>query len=113
MAANTTSSGSRFLALVLMVGGVLGIGVACVFALRFLRVHWIYGLLVAAFLWLFVWSALTGYRLWRNEARGWKWALILFAMQIPVLTVPGLSYEYYTGIALRLLGGHADKAVTL
>lgn len=68
---------------------------------------------LALLLWLFVWSAIVGVRFWRAESRGWKWATILFAMQIPVLTVPGLSYTYYTGIAMHLMGGHVAKPFSL
>jgi len=109
----TVSWGLRVLACLLMLGGVLGIGLAFLMAYQFLQVHWIYLVFVAAFLALFAWSALTGLRLWRGERRGWKWATILFAMQIPVLTVPGLAYEYYTGLAIKLIGGRADTSFSL
>jgi hypothetical protein len=111
---NQTSpnAGERTLALLLMVGGVLGVGISIFTAPQFLRMHWIYGVLIAGALFVFVWSALTGYRLWRGEVRGWKWAAILFALQIPILTVPGFSYEYYTGVALQIMGGHVDKTFT-
>jgi len=104
-----TDRGARALAVVMIIGGVLGIGVSFYMAYRFVPVHWVYSLLVAVFFLLFAWSTLTGLRLWRGDARGWKWAVILFAMQVPVLTVPGLSYEYYTGIALKVMGGNATN----
>lgn len=108
----------RFLAAVLMAGGLLG-AVIFLYVLGNVIVHldlhthpleWI-SLTIVAFLFaLFVWSAIVGVRLWRRESRGWKWATILFAMQIPVLTVSGLHYEYHTGIALDVIGGHvADR----
>ena len=104
----------RALALLLMIGGLLGVGLSAVMSARFLRMHWaVYGVLFAALLLLFAWTALAGFRLWRGEPRGWKSATILFAMQVPILTVPVLSYEYYAGLALRLVGGHVDKALTL
>jgi hypothetical protein len=98
---------ARLLAALLVVGGVLGVGLAFWMGYRFVQVHWVYILLVAAFLALFVWCVMAGVRLWRGEAKGWKWATILFALQIPVLTVPGLTYEFYTGLALTLAGGDA------
>lgn len=103
----------RVLALLLMVGGLLGVGLSVVTLARFLRMHWVYGVVFGAILVLFAWTALAGFRLWRGEPRGWKSATVLFAMQVPILTVPGLSYEYYTGLALRLVGGHVDKGLTL
>src|SRR5262245_38644726 len=71
--------------------------------------HWIFVLLAVLFLGVFAWSALTGFRLWRGDARGKKWAKILYAAQIPILTVPGFNYEYYTGLSLAILGGQAEK----
>jgi hypothetical protein len=109
----TVSWGLRILACLLMLGGVLGIGLAFILAYQFLQVHWIYLFLVAGFMALFGWSALTGFRLWRGERRGWKWATILFALQVPVLTVPGLAYEYYTGLAIKLMGGKVGASFSL
>jgi len=61
---------------------------------------------------LFVWSMFTGFHLWRGHNSGRKWATILFAMQIPILTVPGFSYEYYTGLSVKVIGGHVDNPVS-
>jgi len=112
MSRDSVNVGDRFLATLLLLGGILGMGLSVYLGIRMLRIHWVYGVLVAAFLLVFVWSALTGLRLWRGERRGWKWATILFALQIPILTVPGLSYEYYTGISIQVMGGHVDKWLT-
>jgi hypothetical protein len=43
--------------------------------------------------------------LWRGEPKGWKASTILFALQVPILTIPGLGYEFYTGIALKIVAG--------
>lgn len=99
------TNGARFLAIMLIGGGVAGIAVAFWMGYNFIQVHWVYIVLVAAFLALFVWSTIAGVRLWRGEPKGWKWATILFALQVPVLTVPGISYEFYTGLALKIVGG--------
>jgi len=112
MSRDSVNVWDRFLAVLLMLGGILGIGLSVYMGMRMLRIHWVYGVLVAAFLLVFVWSGLSGLRLWRGERRGWKWATILFALQIPILTLPGLSYEYYTGIAIPVMGGHVDKWLT-
>jgi hypothetical protein len=80
-------------------------GIALWVGYQWLRIHWIYIVLVAGFLALFAWSTIAGVRLWRGEPKGWKWATILFVLQIPVLTVPGVSYEFYTGLALKIFGG--------
>ena len=100
----------RFLAALLVAGGVLGIGIAFWLGYRFVQVHWVYILLAGAFFALFLWACVTGVRLWRGNARGWKWAAILYASQIPVLTVPGLRYAWYTGLSLKLAGGNVVRA---
>lgn len=114
----------RFLAAVLMVGGVLGAGIFLFVSARVVSrlaragaalqpAQWASLLIVAALLALFVWSVIVGVRFWRRQGRAWKWAAILFAMQVPILTIPGVHYEYYTGIAVQLLGGHAAKLFNL
>lgn len=113
LAKNEVSIGLRILALLLIVGGIVGVLIAGLMVYQFLQAHWIYLLLIAAFIALFLWSALTGLRLWRGEQRGLKWATTLFAMQIPVLTVPGLEYEFYTGLAVKLMGGNVESGFLL
>jgi len=102
---------ARLLAIMLVVGGVLGVGIAFWMGYQFVRVHWVYLVLVVAFLLLFIWCVSAGIRLWRGDPKGWKWATILFAMQVPVVTVPGLSYEFYTGLALKIVGGDVDSNI--
>ena len=105
--------GVKVVATMLVVGGLAGIGIVIYMAYTFLQQHWIYIVLVAGFGWLFVWSAITGVRLWRNDPRGWKWAMILFAAQIPVLKVPGFSYEFYTAASISLMGGHVEQTLPI
>ncbi len=105
--------GARILAVFLVLGGIIGVGLALLMAYPFVQAHWVYLLLIAAFAAVFVWSALTGVRLWQGQARGWKWATILFAAQVPVFSVPGLSYEYYTGFAIKLMGGAVESSFSL
>lgn len=95
----------KALAVVLVVGGVVGVGLAIWMGVQFIPAHWVYSLFVAAFLVLFVGSGIAGVLLWRGKANGRKWSTILFAMQIPVLTVPGMSYEIYTGLSIKAFGG--------
>lgn len=105
--------GVRFLSLLLIVGGVLGIGIVLWMAYQFLQQHWVYIFLVAAFMAVFVWTTITGVRLWHGDPRGWKWALILFIAQIPVLTVPGFSYEFYVGLAIKVVAENAGLSFPL
>ena len=105
--------GVRFLALLLVVGGLVGIGTSVFMGYGFLPQHWVYGVIVAAFLVLFVWSLIVGVRLWRGDPRGIKWSKILFSCQVPILTVPGFSYEYFTGVSIKIVGGEVDSNVAL
>jgi hypothetical protein len=100
---------AKLLAALLVVGGVTGIGLALWMGYQFIQIQIGFIVLAAAFMALFVWSGIAGIRLWRGEAKGWKWAAISFALQIPVLTVPGLRYEFYTGLSLKLVGGNVKS----
>ena len=97
---STSSAGEKFFALFLVIGGLLGIGIALYFAPQFLSQHWIYGSVVFVMLAAFGWATYVGILLLRGRRRGWKWATILFASQIPIVSVPGLAYEWYTGFGL-------------
>jgi len=112
MGEERSSKSAKALAVLLVLGGVVGIGVALLAGYQLAQAHWAYGLLMALLVALFAWSAVTGVRLWRGDPRGWKWAVILFAAQIPVLTIPGFTYEYFTGLAVKVLGGDVDGALT-
>lgn len=111
----------RFLAIVLMAGGVLGAGSSVYGQGRILyqssptllRTHWMALVPMELFLGLFLWSAIVGVRYWRQEARAWKWAAILFAVQIPITIVPGLRYEYFTGIAVPLTIVHFRNSLSI
>lgn len=106
------SKSARALAVLLVVGGAVGIGIALFVGYQLAQANWAYAGFMVLLLALFAWSALTGLRLWRGDPRGHKWAVILFAAQIPVLTVPGFSYEYYTGLAIKLVGGDVEGALS-
>ncbi|MDF2434935.1 MAG: hypothetical protein JWP44_4566, partial [Mucilaginibacter sp.] len=103
----------RVLAVLLMLGGIFGIGVSLYMAALLFRRQWVYSLIAGPLVLLFAWSMLTGFRLWRGRISGRTWATILFAMQIPILTFPGFSYEYYTGFSVKIIGGHVDKPVSI
>lgn len=106
------SKSVKALAALLIVGGVVGIGIALLVGFQLAQANIAYAGLMLLLLALFAWSALTGIRLWRGDPRGFKWAVILFAAQIPVLTLPGFTYEYYTGIAIKLIGGDVENALS-
>lgn len=108
----SVSKSAKALAVLLTLGGVAGIGVALLVGYQLAQTHWAYAGLMLLLVALFAWSALTGIRLWRGDPRGWRWAAILFAAQIPVLTMPGFAYEYFTGLAVKLIGGDVESSLS-
>jgi hypothetical protein len=61
---------------------------------------------------LFGWAVFVGIRLWQGTPYGRKWAPILFAFQIPMLKLPGLTCNWFTGTnfgpVLQFASGDAD-----
>jgi hypothetical protein len=106
-------TGTRLLAMLLLVGGLVGVAVILYMGYGMLQQHWIYGLVFALFALLFAYSTFVGFRLWRGHPLGRKRAMILFATQVPVFTVPGATYEWYTGLAFKIMGGHVEKNTVL
>jgi hypothetical protein len=63
------------------------------------------GLLIAVvilifllFLYLFILSIFAGIKLWKGEAKGYKWSKILQALQIPMLQTKAISYSFTLGL---------------
>lgn len=102
------SMGMKLVALLLMVGGVVGIGVGV-----WLDIRWLTNsqaslfsastAIVGVFILLYGWAVWTGLDLWKGRRRALKFAQILFVMQIPVFTIPGISYEFHTGFTLLIM----------
>jgi hypothetical protein len=104
--------GARIIAFFLLAGGLLGILNSVLMGFHFahrqesLRV--ISAILSAA---LFAWGILTGVALWRGTLRGFKWAKILFALQVPVFSVARLSYEFSTFFSFRVMAGATNHYI--
>jgi hypothetical protein len=94
---------NRILAALLVLGGLIGAGTSASNGYAVARMHLgaSAGLIAIALLFLF--TALTGIRLWRGDPRGSKWASILFALQIPVITLRHFDYEFFTGLTLKFV----------
>ena len=105
--------GVRSLAFILEVGGLLGIFIAIYLGYTLAQQQWVLVVIAVVFLGVFAWTLLTGTRLWRGDPRGKKWAKILYAAQIPILTVPGFTYEYYTGLLIGVVGGRVQSNLKL
>lgn len=101
------STSMRLVALLLIVGGVVGIGVGVWLDIRLLtnsRISLFSGTtaIIGVFILLYGWAVWTGLDLWKGRRRALKFAQILFAMQIPLLTVPGFSYEFHIGLTVLI-----------
>ena len=108
---NVVGKDIRFIAFLLIAGGIVGVGIAVWLGLQTSSqqpAFAFYALVSAA---IFVWSSWKGISLWKGKPDGYKWAKILFAAQIPALTLPNFSYEFYTGLSFRLMFGQVDSNV--
>jgi len=102
--------GSRFVSILLIAGGILGIMLAFSLIKNFSHQHQPYRLIVpVASIAVFGWGAFKGISLWRGKPSGYKWAKILFALQIPVLTLGRWSYEFSTAMSARIMFGHTNR----
>ena len=105
--------GFRSLAALLISGGAFGAGLVVYTEYQLIATSSQAVLLDPGFLGLFVWSVVTGVRMWRGDSRAMTWAKILFAIQIPMFTVHGFNFEYFTGASAPLLFGPGGTNLTL
>jgi hypothetical protein len=100
---------ARFFAVMLIAGGIIGVATVAVLGLQPAAHSLLRAVPLLALTAVFGWAAYTGVGLWQGAAYGVKWAPIIFASQIPILTVPGVTYQWFTGAnfgpLLRLAGG--------
>jgi len=89
---------TRFFAAALMIGGIAGFVIVALLAMKVPFMH--FWLILFLFFAAFMWAIYTGFRLWQGTPYGRKWAVILFASQIPVILIPGLHYQWSTGAKL-------------
>lgn len=91
---------SRFFAGVLVVGGLFGIGIMFTLGASLLEQGWLNVLLLCLFVLLFGWAVWVGIALWQGSVYGRKWSCVVYALQIPMITLPGLVLQWYTGAYL-------------
>ena len=103
----------RVFASLLIIGGLIGIGSSAVLAYRVAPLHSPIAAAAAAFIAVFAWSSVVGLRLWRGDPRGTKWAIALYALQIPALEIHGFKYDYFTGAAILMLHNPGGSPVAL
>lgn len=92
----------RGVALLEIIGGILGVVTALDYLSNSAGIGVIICLLFAGF---YGYSVLAGYWLWQNLAKGYRASVLLQLLQIPVLVSPLLTYEFVSGLMLRILIG--------
>jgi hypothetical protein len=102
----------RVFASLLIVGGLIGMGSSAILVYRFATLSLI-AVNAAAFIALFAWSSVIGLRLWRGDPRGTRWAIALYALQIPAFEIHGFKYNYFTGVAILILHNPNGSPVAL
>jgi len=91
----------------LVVGGLMGILAYCMMGMQSLRQHRYWTSAAAAIaVALFAWAIATGISLWQGTSRGFTWAKLLFALQIPTFTAAHFTYEFSTFLSLRVMVGN-------
>jgi len=90
----------RFFAATLLVGGVCGMALGVYMLVNFLQQGLATIAFVCALIALFAWASWVGLRLWAGTPFGRRWAVVAFATQVPIITVPGVQLGWFTGITL-------------
>jgi hypothetical protein len=104
--------GARIIAFFLVAGGLLGILGSVQRGFHFARQQQILRVIFATIgIALFVWSILTGVDLWRATPRGFKWAKIMVALQVPVFCVARCTYEFSTLFSFRVMIGNTTHYI--
>jgi hypothetical protein len=104
--------GARIIAFFLVGGGLLGILSSVLMGFHFAHLHQsprVISAIVSTA--LFAWGILTGVALWRGTPPGFKWAKILFALQVPVFCVARLTYEFSTFFSFRVMVGNTNHYI--
>jgi hypothetical protein len=108
MSKSPVEAGTKFLSLLLIVGGVAGVVGGLwgdVQTLRHTGFRPSSSLsIVALFILLFGCCVWVGVSLWRGRPRVYRWAKVLFTAQIPIVSVPGFSFSgFHTGLAVDVI----------
>jgi hypothetical protein len=102
--------GARFISFLLIAGGILGILASVQMITHFAHEHHLYRVAVGVIsIAVFAWSGLKGVDLWRGIPSGYRWAKLLFVLQIPAVCVSRLTYEFSTGMSARVLFGNSNR----
>lgn len=105
-----SKTGIRLIALMLIIGGTVGVVISLWLGGRVAREAPGYAPWVLLLLAVFVLVVWTGVALWQGKRWAFIWATILFAAQLPVFVVPALIYQFYTGVYFAILFDRARDA---
>lgn len=90
----------KLFAAMLVVGGVAGAMIGAWIGLALVARSPLFVLPSLALVALLCWTTWVGVLLWRGSEAGLRWGRRLYASQIPIISVPGLHFEWYTGLQL-------------
>jgi len=103
---------ARIISSLLIVGGLFGLLGTYFLVVHAIRQHQdihVTSTIVSTL--LFAASIFGGIELWRGRPRGFKFAKILFALQIPIFTVLRFTYEFSTFFSLRIMIGNTNRTI--
>jgi len=104
--------GIRVVAFLLIFGGIVGIIASVQMSTHLMHEHLPVRMVVGALsVTVFGWSALKGIDLWRGKPSGYRWAKLLFILQIPAFCISRLTYEFSTGVSARILFGNSNRRI--
>lgn len=104
--------GKGIIGFLLVAGGLLGILGSVQMGLHSAQQHESLRVISAIIgIALFVWGILAGVELWRARPRGFKWAKILFALQVPTFSAAHFVYEFSTLFSLRVMIGNTNHYI--
>lgn len=107
-----TKYGARVIALILLAGGLLGLLGSALSVYHSFPQHrtaaGVSGVISTA---LFAWCIPIGVALWRTTPSEFKWAKLLFVMQVPVFTIARFSYEFSTFFSFRFMIGNTTHSI--
>jgi hypothetical protein len=96
----------KLLSLLLSVGGIVGVVISLWAELtQFMQAGArpsVQTAIIGVFAFVFGLSTWIGVDLWKGKERAYKWAKILFAAQVPQISLPGFAYHFYSSLVLFL-----------
>jgi hypothetical protein len=108
-----SSAGIKFVAALLMIGGLLGVAIGIWLGIAAIQQAPATIIIAALIIGVFVFCVYQGFGLWGGKNSSHIWTKRIFAAQIPIVSFPGFSYEFYTGLSLSLMGGENVEPITM